>query len=173
MTYSIRDTAAALRRLQTYLLEISYATEGLPHIAADGLSGEETTRAIRLFQRQNGLPETGYADYTTWQEVVEHFRLALAARTHVPTLLPPASLPLTTHSAGSEVLILQAMLAALHGRYPSLPRVAISGRYDAETAHAVRNYQRYHSLPPSGVTDDVTWEILADEYSRREKKEEM
>ena len=169
--YDIRDTSAALRRLQNYLLEISYATEGLPHIAVDGVVGEETNRAIRLFQRQNSLPETGYADYETWQSIFEQYLLALADRTARPTLLPPYTLPLTMRSAGSEVLVLQAVLSALHDRYPDLPLPIPSGRYDAETARAVRLYQDHHSLPPSGIVDRTTWEILADEYRRREEQE--
>ena len=168
--YDIRDTSAALRLLQTYLLEISYATEGLPHISIDGVAGEETTRAIRLFQEQNGLPTTGFADYATWEEILRHYGNALRARVAVPVLLPPDSLPLSLRDTGSEVLILQTLLTALRERYPNLPRVAPSGRYDAETAHAVRVYQGHHSLPPSGITDDKTWQILTGEYRRREER---
>ena len=170
--YSIRDKAAAVRLLQTYLLEISYATEGLPHLSVDGIAGEETNRAVRLFQRQNGLPVTGYANQETWEEIQRHYRPALAARTEVPVLLPPYALPLTSRSVGSEVRILQELLAALHGRYPDLPRLSPSGRYDAETAHAVRIFQAHNSLPASGVTDEKTWQILTDEYRRREERKE-
>ena len=167
--YDIQDKAAAIRLLQTYLLEISYATEGLPHISVDGVAGEETNRAIRLFQGQNGLPVTGYADYATWLEILRHYRPALAMRTAAPTLLPAHALPLTPRSTGSEVLLLQTLMNAMRGRYPDLPQIGASGRYDGETAHAVRIYQGHHSLPPSGITDGETWEILVQEYGRREE----
>lgn len=168
--YSIEDTSAALARLQTYLLEISYATKGLPHIAVDGVAGEETNRAVRLFQRRVGLPETGYADRMTWESAVRHYRLALGARKNAPPLLPPEALPLAERAVGSEVLILQAMLSDLHEDYPAMPRPMPTGRYDTETSEAVRVFQHHHSLPASGTLDGVTWEILADEYGKKREK---
>lgn len=164
--YAITDRAAALRLLQQYLLEISYATEGLPHISIDGVSGPETVRAVRLFQEQNNLPVTGEADYATWQEIFRHHAYARAARTIMPTLLPPTSLPLSLRAEGSEVYVLQILLATLCDKYPSLPCVRLSGRYDPETQYAVRLYQGYHGLPPSGTVDIATWEALAEEYGR-------
>lgn len=169
MMYSIRDTREAVRLLQTYLLEISYATQGLPHIAVDGLSGEETTRALRLFQGQRGLPATGFADYATWQALVRHAEDARAARTFAPVLLPPVLLPMTARSVGSEVMLLRVLLNSLRDRYPDLPQLFPSDRYDAETARAVRVYQRHHSLPASGVVEEATWQALVDEYRRREQ----
>ena len=170
MMYSIRDTREAVGLLQTYLLVISYAMQGLPHIAVDGLAGEETTRALRLFQGQIGLPATGFADYATWQALVRYAGDARAARTSAPVLLPPSLLPMTPRSVGSEVMLLRVLLASLRDRYPDLPPLLPGDRYDAETAHAVRVYQRHHSLPPSGVVEEETWQALTDEYRRREQK---
>lgn len=170
MLYAITDSSAALRLLQQYLLEISYATTGLPHIAVDGVSGEETTRAIRLFQEQNNLPVTGEADYTTWQEIYRHYTYAKAARTANPTLLSPDSLPLSLRSEGSDVYLLQIMLATLCDKYPALPCIRASGRYDPETQYTVRTYQSYRGMPPSGTVDLATWEALAEEYRRLPRK---
>ena len=168
--YSIQDKSAAVRRLQTYLLEISYAWDGLPHIAVDGIAGEETGRALRLFQAGVGLPATGYADADTWEALTAHYNSALAARTYAPTLLPPSALPITPRSAGSEVAILTLLLAELGAGYPDMPRISPRRRYDTETAEAVRVYQSHNSLPPSGIVDGATWERLAEEYRRKEEK---
>ena len=164
--YAITDRGAALRLLQQYLLEISYATEGMPHISIDGVSGEETTRAVRRFQEQNNLPVTGEADYKTWQEIFRHHTYAKAIRTADPTLLSPDSLPLSLRSEGSDVYLLQIMLATLCDKYPALPCIRASGRYDPETQYAVRLYQGYRVMPPSGTVDLATWEALAEEYGR-------
>ncbi len=166
MLYAITDRSAALRLLQQYLLEISYATTGLPHISIDGVSGEETTRAIRLFQEQNNLPVTGEADYRTWQEIFRHHTYVKTIRTANPTLLSPDSLPLSPRSEGSDVYLLQIMLAALCDKYSTLPCIRANGRYDPETQYAVRMYQGYHGMPPSGIVDLPTWEALAEEYGR-------
>jgi peptidoglycan hydrolase-like protein with peptidoglycan-binding domain len=55
--YDISNPSLPLRLVQGYLLEISYAENGLPHLSVDGVAGEETTETIRLFQQQNGLPQ--------------------------------------------------------------------------------------------------------------------
>ena len=77
--FDITDKSA-VRELQKYLLEISYATHGYPHIAIDGIFGRETREVLSLFQRRARLPVTGVADRRTWQALYSAYLPALAAR---------------------------------------------------------------------------------------------
>ena len=43
----------------------------IPKIRVDGIYGEETQRAVEIFQDIFGLPETGEVDYRTWYKVQE------------------------------------------------------------------------------------------------------
>lgn len=72
--------ASAVRELQKYLLEVSYATHGYPHLGIDGIFGEETRSVLSLFQRRNRLPVTGIVDRRTWQALYAAYLPALLAR---------------------------------------------------------------------------------------------
>lgn len=69
-----------VRELQKYLLELSYATHGYPHLAIDGIFGRETREVLSLFQRRNRLPVTGIADRRTWEALYTAYLLARATR---------------------------------------------------------------------------------------------
>lgn len=166
--YDITDPAAVTREVQRCLLEVSYATDGLPHIAVDGIFGEETEHALRLFQEQNGLDITGAADAATWEELSFQSMTAQAAREGgTPTLLPPWVLPLSLHDEGNEVWILQHMLLALCEEMPGARAPVPNGRYDHATRNAVRTFQEGRSLPPSGIVDEETWEAMVLDYGQR------
>ena len=77
--FDITD-ASPVRELQKYLLEISYATHGYPHLAIDGIFGAETKAVLSMFQGRNRLPETGVADRRTWEAVYRAYLAALGTR---------------------------------------------------------------------------------------------
>ena len=41
----------------------------IPKIAEDGIYGETTAEAVRIFQKIFELPETGIVDYVTWYKI--------------------------------------------------------------------------------------------------------
>lgn len=80
--------ADAVKELQKYLLEVSYATHGYPHLAIDGIFGEETRRGVSLFQRRNRLPVTGIVNRRTWQTLYAVYLSAI--KTRIPAHKPHA-----------------------------------------------------------------------------------
>ncbi len=64
--YDIRERDQAIRMLQILLLEISYADPDIPHLTVDGIFGDRTKRALRIFQKKNGFTANGRADFATW-----------------------------------------------------------------------------------------------------------
>lgn len=165
--YDLTDERRVTRELQRYLSELSYATAELPHIAVDGILGEETRQALSRFQERNGLPATGQADPRTWAEIYRQFCAAREARTARPILLPAESLPLALHARGSEVMLLQAVLTALREIIQDIPPLGQNGHFDTETQRALRAYQAHRRLPPSGILDGETWAVLAADYQDR------
>lgn len=71
--YDINDRTAATRMVQTFLLELSYADTPIPHLVVDGVYGERTRRAVRIFQNMKGLPATGRTDFLTWTALYEAY----------------------------------------------------------------------------------------------------
>ena len=147
--YDITDPRNAIRVVQSFLLEISYSTDGFPHIAIDGIYR---------------LPVTGRVGFEDWNALYDRANLGKQARTQDPVLLPPSLLPLTPRSSGTPVYLLQSLLLSLSPLYSDLSRVRQNGRYDPDTQSAVRAYQEQRRLPPSGIVDLRTWQAIAHDY---------
>ncbi|MBO5052467.1 MAG: peptidoglycan-binding protein [Clostridia bacterium] len=165
--YNLTDQRNAIAELQRYLLEISYATEGLPHLSIDGIYGDETRAVVTQFQARNGLTQSGEVDLATWQEIYRQFAAAREARVGAPLLLPPGSLPLALHASGNEVLLLQVLLNGMRETMPGIPPLHQSGHFDIETGRALRAYQGQCHLPTSGILDEESWARLTRDYQSR------
>lgn len=67
----IGSSGPKVRQIQEQLNAIAQSYPALPKIAADGIYGENTQKAVREFQKVFGLPVTGVVDYPTWYEIQE------------------------------------------------------------------------------------------------------
>lgn len=65
---------------------------------------------------------------------------------------------------GQPVRSLQTMLRVLSKKDPSLPTVIPDGIYGPSTMQAVAAFQRKNELPGTGITDQATWNLIADAY---------
>lgn len=59
--------------MQEQLNTISNAYPLIPKINADGIYGEQTADAVKVFQKVFKLPQTGVVDYPTWYKISEIF----------------------------------------------------------------------------------------------------
>lgn len=66
---TIGARGSKVRQLQEQLNAIATVYTALPQIAADGIYGPATARAVRMFQSVFGLPETGVVDFATWYRI--------------------------------------------------------------------------------------------------------
>jgi len=65
---------------------------------------------------------------------------------------------------GQPIRSLQTMLRVIAENDPSHERIIPDGIYGPETVVAVSTFQRLHSLPVTGVTDQSTWETIVELY---------
>lgn len=65
---------------------------------------------------------------------------------------------------GQPIRSLQTMLRVLAEDSPEYLPVIPDGIYGQETMSAVTAFQKNHGLPPTGITDQKTWESIAAEY---------
>ena len=70
-TLDIGSRGQKVEQLQEQLNAISNNYPLIPKIRVDGIYGEETQRAVEIFQDIFGLPKTGEVDYRTWYKVQE------------------------------------------------------------------------------------------------------
>ena len=59
---------------------------------------------------------------------------------------------------------LQTMLRVLSEDNRKYPSVVPDGIYGPSTMQAVATFQRYNGIPVTGVTDQATWDAIADAY---------
>lgn len=115
--------------LQTDLTSLGYFSGKV-----DGIYGPETVDAVKAFQAEVGLPETGLPDPATQKAMAEK---------------------LATDEA-MNVSALQGLLKGL-GLYNG----PINGVYDEATENAVKALQAQLGVPETGTMDPATWEAYA------------
>ena len=68
---TIGATGDKVRQLQNQLNTVATGYPLIPKITADGIYGEKTAEAVRVFQKIFNLPQTGVVDYPTWYRISE------------------------------------------------------------------------------------------------------
>ena len=61
---------------------------------------------------------------------------------------------------------IQFMLREINLYNNILPEVIVDGIYDNQTKEAVMDFQKRHSLAPTGVVDLETFEMIVEEYNK-------
>ncbi len=162
--YSEAQLRMHIYDLQRFLRRIEQEQSYPQPLAADGIFGPETAAGVRDFQRMNGLPVTGAADYDTWSLIYsQYFDLVQGDALPGAVMFFPtgAEAKLSPGSKGASVLVLQLLLNTPLPHYSNLAPVAITGEYDQPTVNAVKTAQRAFKLCETGITDRATWEALA------------
>lgn len=79
----------------------------------------------------------------------------------------PASWPgtnLDIGSSGNNVRMLQEQLNKISDTYTMIPKVAVNGQYNRQTADAVNAFQQIFDLPANGIVDFPTWYKISGIY---------
>ena len=67
------DEGFTINVLQYMLRELGESLAELEEVEISGVFDEKTARAVRLFRKQNGLPEGETVDLVTWNTLVDRF----------------------------------------------------------------------------------------------------
>lgn len=70
---TIGSTGDKVRQMQQQLNRIARNYPAIPTITVDGIYGNNTANAVRVFQRIFDLPQTGVVDYPTWYAISSIF----------------------------------------------------------------------------------------------------
>lgn len=65
----VGSTGPEVQSIQEYLNRISQNYPLIPKVSQDGVFGESTAEAVRVFQEVFNLPKTGVVDYATWYKI--------------------------------------------------------------------------------------------------------
>lgn len=156
--FNIRQIQRALRILHKNL-------EDIPAVFEDGVFGEETEKAVKAFQEQNGLSVTGIVDYDTWVHLMEAANGYIRKNGEPFPIFPYISdeesgvLP---DEEGKAIWFLQAMLIAIGEKYSGISEVDLNGKNDAATRKAVAFiHRKTEQEETNGALTKATWNSVA------------
>lgn len=140
-TLTVGMSGSEVTSLQNDLVAAGYLAR-----TVDGDYGSTTKEAVALFQKAKGLPVTGKADDET---------RAAIERAAGQGYRPGGGVVYAEGNRGSMISDMQVRLQAA-----GYLKGGIDGVYGGDTTSAVRNFQKDHGIPVSGVIDEMTYAAL-------------
>ena len=156
-SYRLGDSADEIAVIQQALTELD-----LYYTDITGRFGQRTERAVRLFQKKVGLPQTGVADERTLELLylrtnVDAPAVVQGSGTSASSGVITAGQTLREGSSGAAVRTLQERLKELDYYSGN-----VTGHYGSLTKEAVRRYQRANGLTADGIAGPRTLASLSD-----------
>ncbi len=156
-----------VRTIQVELNRISDNYPAIPKIyPANGLFGESTSEAVRIFQGIFGLPQTGVVNKATWYQIKYIFVAVKNLAELTSEGLRPSEVEelypqrIARGDYGLQVRYLQYFLNVIAYFNPEIPSGAMNGVFDAATEDQVKAFERFYGLNPDGIVDFRTWELI-------------
>ena len=161
--------------VQTSLNRISQNYPAIPKIQpVTGIFGEDTEYSVRQFQRIFNLASDGVVGKATWYKLVYLYvgvtrlsELVSEGQTFYKVQFQYPGV-LREGDTGTEVQVLQYMLAVLAEFDEVIPPLTVDGVFGPSTANAVQSFQRQTDLLPDGVVGEATWDALYREFASLE-----
>lgn len=145
------DRGSEVQYVQRMLVTQGYLVDN-----ADGVFGNNTEYAVRVFQKQKNLPITGKVDNKTLSAIKEnnkHFEVSQRSRNVRSEVVVSRF-----GDRGRTVSDLQARLAN-SGYSPG----SVDGIFGQGTADALKRFQKANGLTPTGEVDQKTMNLLSKE----------
>lgn len=164
--YTEMQYADHIRELQHYLRTLSLVDDRYRLIGVDGIFGEETTEAVRVFREIHGFSPAGTVDRAVWERIVREYQDALLLITDAA---PLAAFPFPTFvlNEGDRLPFVYVLQVVLNG-ISSPPPLAITGVYDAPTVERVVALKKMAEYPPTPTLDRTFWDYLVAFYNGRD-----
>lgn len=169
--FGIGSSGNEVRTIQVELNRIGNNYPAIPKIMpANGLYGERTAEAVRVFQGVFGLPETGIVNKATWYQIKYIFTAVKGLSELAGEGLTPSEAEepfperLQRGDYGQPVRSLQYYLNVIAYFNPEIPEVTADGVFGADTEAQVLAFERFYGLAPDGVVDFSTWQLIQRMY---------
>ena len=157
--YRIDKRSEVVREIQSYLRALGNFYGDVPKLSIDGIYGDETREAVRLFQERAGILPTGATDKETFEALFAAFLpLSIKSERKSP-LFPPSVFPIRPGDDGDHVRIVQSVLEELFWE-----RIPSDGFYGRATENGVRLAQKRYGMEKTGILTQALWERLCEDY---------
>lgn len=134
----------------------------IPYLSEDGVFGNGTQDAVRIFQSLVGITADGIVGETTWNRLNSVYTNSSSS---CITQRPYPGTSLRLGSSGSNVLYIQQLLNTIRNNYPNIPSLTQDGIFGNLTQSAVRSFQTQFGLTSDGIVGRNTWNRLNEVYS--------
>lgn len=168
MAFTNQDKRDYIYEIQSYLRGISFINPTIPAIIPDGIYGEDSRKAVRTFQKEYGLPETGAVDKDTFDKIVTVYNTDVTSYFLGPNkikVFPSSDYKINYMEKGDYIYILQAMINTISQYYSNINTITVNGVYDTETMDEVKKLQVIVGNPPTGIIDLESWNDIANLYN--------
>ncbi len=160
-----------VRTIQVELNRIGNNYPAIPKIIpANGIYGESTAEAVRVFQGVFGLPQTGVVNKATWYQLKYIYTAVKDLAELTSEGLRPSEVEqtfpeqLSAGDYGQPVRSLQYYLNVIAFFNPSIPSVTADGVFDSATEAQVRAFEEFYGFAPDGIVDFRTWQLIQQIY---------
>ena len=172
MTYQNNDKAQAIMQIQQFLRTLQITNGDKVTVPVDGIYDSKTKDAVREFQIKSGLPATGTVDKKTYDLLYEkNLDAEFEQSEPLPLYIFQNGQSVKKGEKSDFVMLLQIMLNALTIAYDDFAPVEITGIFEDETENAVRAFQSRNNVPPSGIVDKQTWNLLVINYNKHNQNQ--
>lgn len=153
--------------IQDYLRNISEYNSSVPFIVSDGIYGEETGQAVKIFQQIYSLEDSGKVDFETWKKLVEINNRAkeILIQPFPSTPVSADELPLKQGDKSPFVVKAKLMLDFLSESFSNFEKQSDNDEFDLVTVSEIKRWQRVVFLPETGEIDKSTWNLLSTFYT--------
>ena len=160
-----------VRFAQIRLNRISDNFPNIPKIPSpDGIFDYATEDATKEFQKTFGLTPDGIIGNATWYRILQVYaavkRLNEITSEGVSIEEVTKQFPneIQRGDRGIIVLTLQYYVSYLSEFFDTIPEIESDGIFGEETENAVKDLQNTFGLPPTGIVDEITWNVLYNNY---------
>ena len=150
--------------IQYYINQTAVYVDSIDPVKLDGVFGPGLEAQVINFQKFFNLTPDGKVGALTWNKMFEIF-LSIKNGITAPPQIPPSNAtypgtPLKIGSTGVNVTKIQEWLNGVAQVYPSVPSIAVDGRFGPATQQSVMAFQTRFALTVDGIVGPATWNKL-------------
>lgn len=155
--YFLSDTPSAIREVQKFLYVISDSVNtAVPRVAIDGIYGEETESAVRVFQEIYGHGVSGKVDRETFDSLYSLYSEALIDIRVSDFLLTNEGFPIVLGMQNNDVIAVHLLISELGKTYKDIGYVNVKSTYfSTDSKNAVMELQKIFNVPVTGEVDKL------------------
>lgn len=172
--YALSDKPAAIREVQKFLHVISDSVNtSIPRVAIDGIYGEETENAVKIFQQLYGLEINGFVDIITFDMLYSLYSEALIDKNIRDYVITYEGFPIKTGNISDDVLVIHLMFSELEKTYKDIGRSEKSTYFSDKSRNTAMELQKIFRFPITGEVDARFFERMKIEIAAIKRLNEV